>query len=220
MVEGAASKDTNQEVRYDVVVSGGRVIDPETGFDAVANVGIIGGRIGAITDQPLAGARTLAADGLVVSPGFIDLHAHGQQLPAAWMQAFDGVTTALELESGLLPVAAAYDRMAAEGRPINYGLGSSASFARAMAMHPELPPADGSLAWFQNAFKFPAWQTDPASEEQVDKIIRSVEEGLDEGALGVSVNAGYNPGMGRKEYFRLPNWPAGTGLRPSPTRAT
>ena len=193
----------NQDGPYDVVISSGRVIDPETGLDAVANVGIIAGRIAAISDQPLTGSRTLAADGLVVSPGFIDLHAHGQQLPAAWMQAFDGVTTALEMESGLLPVGAAYDRMTAEGRPINFGLGSSASFARAMAMQPELPPADGSLGWFQKAFEYPPWQNSVATSEQIERIVDAVETGLNEGALGVSVNAGYNPGMGRKEYFLL-----------------
>ena len=82
------------------------MIDPETGLDGVRSVGIRNGRIAAISRTPLQGRTVLDATGLVVAPGFIDLHAHGQDLPAARMQAFDGVTTALELEQGTLPVTA------------------------------------------------------------------------------------------------------------------
>ncbi len=95
---------------YDLVIAGGRVIDPETGLDAVRNVGIKGDRIAAISEGPLQGTKTLKADGMVVAPGFIDLHSHSIQLPAAWVQAYDGVTTQLELESGLLPVGMAYEK--------------------------------------------------------------------------------------------------------------
>ena len=56
-----------------------------------------GDRIAAISATPLQGTRTVDATGLVVALGFIDLHAHGQELPAARMRAYDGVTTALEL---------------------------------------------------------------------------------------------------------------------------
>ena len=83
---------------FDLVLANGRVIDPETGLDGVRSVGIRDGRIAAISRTPLQGRTVLDARGLVVAPGFIDLHAHGQDLPAARMQAFDGVTTALELE--------------------------------------------------------------------------------------------------------------------------
>ena len=204
-MRAATSPSTRADHRgpFDLVISGGRVIDPETGLDEIGNVGISGDRIAAISSQPLVAKKTLAADGMVVAPGFIDLHAHGQQLPAAWMQAFDGVTTALEMESGLLPVGKAYDRIGQEGRPINYGLGSSASMARAEVMNPELGPADGTLGWFQKAFGHSDWQVSPATRAQLDQIIALVEGGLEEGGLGVSINAGYNPGMGRKEYYEL-----------------
>ena len=89
------------------------------------SIGIRDGRIEAISQTPLRGRTLLDASGLVVAPGFIDLHAHGQDLPAARMQAFDGVTTALELEAGTLPIAAAYKHVAREGRPINYGFSAS-----------------------------------------------------------------------------------------------
>ncbi|WP_157937849.1 amidohydrolase family protein, partial [Vibrio breoganii] len=107
----------NEKGPFDIVIENGRVVDPETGLDAIRNVGIKGKRIAAISDKKLQGKKIIDAEGLVVAPGFIDMHAHGQQLPAARAQAFDGVTTALEMESGLFPIGTYYDITAAEGRP-------------------------------------------------------------------------------------------------------
>ena len=193
----------NEPGPYDLVIKGGRVIDPETGLDAVRHVGIKGGRIAAISTTALQGRKTLKAEGMVVAPGFIDMHAHGQQLPASWVQAFDGVTTGLELESGLLPVAKTYADMEAEGRPINYGCGVAWTFARMMTMNPEMGPASASMKFFQKAFSFPAWQTGLPTDEQLEKILDQVDTGLKEGALAISVNAGYAPGISRKEYYSL-----------------
>src|SRR5690348_782755 len=91
---------------YDVVIRGGRVLDPETGLDAVRDVGITGQKIMRISESPLTGTRMLDAHGLVVAPGFIDLHQHGQDPDSQRLKAFDGVTTALELEIGAPDVAA------------------------------------------------------------------------------------------------------------------
>ena len=90
---------------HDLVLAGGRILDPETGYDAVADLAVAAGRIAAIGRDLGPATRTVEVDGLVVAPGFIDLHAHGQCLPADRMQAFDGVTTTLELEVGVWPVA-------------------------------------------------------------------------------------------------------------------
>ncbi|HLE69177.1 MAG TPA: D-glutamate deacylase, partial [Vicinamibacteria bacterium] len=90
----------------DLVLRGGRVMDPETGLDAVRNVGLTGGTIVAISEEPLEGTVIVDASGLVVAPGFIDLHAHGQDPVSNRLQAQDGVTTALEMEIGVYPVAA------------------------------------------------------------------------------------------------------------------
>lgn len=193
----------NEGGPFDLVISGGRVIDPQTRLDAVRHIGIKGGRIAAISDKSLKGAKELKADGQVVAPGFIDLHSHAVEMPGAWMQAFDGVTTHLELESGLFPVGVAYDRIAKEGRPINYGLGVAWTFARVMVFAPEAGQPDGTLRWFQKTFSLSSWQNAVPDERQLDRIIDLVEGGLKEGALGVSINAGYAPGMGRKEYYRL-----------------
>ena len=104
--------------KFDVVLAKGRVIDPETYLDGIYNVGIKGDRIAAISAEPLDGKEVVDCTGMIVSPGFIDMHAHGQNIPSARIQAFDGVTTGLELEAGILPVGEFYDNCAKEGRPI------------------------------------------------------------------------------------------------------
>ena len=86
--------------QYDLVLEGGRAMDPETGLDAVRNVGVRGGKITRVSSEALSGRRVVHAGGLVVAPGFIDLHQHGQDLASQRVKALDGVTTALELEIG------------------------------------------------------------------------------------------------------------------------
>ena len=89
---------------YDVVLRNGRVLDPESGLDAVRSVGITGRTIAALSSAPLRGRVEVDATGLVVAPGFIDLHSHGQTPENYRYKAMDGVTTALELEVGASPV--------------------------------------------------------------------------------------------------------------------
>jgi N-acyl-D-aspartate/D-glutamate deacylase len=79
-------------------------MDPATRLDAVRHVGIRGGAIAAVSATPLTGKQTVDVAGLVVAPGFIDPHAHAQTLEGNRFQARDGVTTALELESGAMPI--------------------------------------------------------------------------------------------------------------------
>ncbi|MEO7963825.1 MAG: amidohydrolase family protein [Gemmatimonadaceae bacterium] len=186
---------------FDLVIAGGRAIDPETGLDGVRWIGVRGGKIVAISRTPISGKQTLDAKGLVVSPGFIDLHAHGQQMAAARMQAFDGVTTALELEAGTLPVAMAYDQVEKEGRPINYGFSAAWLFGR-IAEKEKMEP-DGTISYFQRAQTKKGWQFTIASPEETQRIMGRVEQGLKEGALGIGVLAGYAPGYGHKEYYAL-----------------
>jgi len=112
---------SEQNVVYDIVLTNGRVIDPETYLDGKYNVGIKGGQIAAVSDQPLQGKQVIDVSGLIVSPGFVDPHAHGQNITSARVQAYDGVTTALELEAGILPIGEFYDNTTKEGRPINFG---------------------------------------------------------------------------------------------------
>src|SRR5881396_3640087 len=129
-----------QGEQYDLVLMGGRVLDPETALDATRNVGIQGGRIAAVTVQPLAARETLAVPGLVVAPGFIDLHVHGQDSESYRYYAHDGVTTALELEVGTYPVALWYAER--EGHAlINYGVSvGHVGARRALVAHDQSLP--------------------------------------------------------------------------------
>ena len=115
----------DQEESCELVLRGGRVIDPESGTDAVRDVAVARRRIVRVSALPLRGRTVVDVSGLVVCPGFIDLHSHGQGIMEQRLQALDGVTTALELESGVHPAEDAYRRAAAEGRPIHYGFSAS-----------------------------------------------------------------------------------------------
>ena len=117
---GACSTPT-----YDLVISNGHVMDPETGFDRVAHVGIVGSRIEAISDRPLRGNRSIDASGLVVAPGLIELHTHGEDKLNYEFRAMDGVTTMLGTERGTVDVDKWYaDR---EGKTlVNYDAGAAA----------------------------------------------------------------------------------------------
>ena len=186
---------------YDVVINNGRVIDPETSFDGVRNVGIKNGQIVIITENPIKGKKSIEAKGHVVAPGFIDLHAHGQNLGDYRMQAMQGVTTMLELESGVLPINDWYEAQSKKRLPVNYGSAAGWTYARIATFTDTKPEA--TVQYFQDAQKLSNWKNDLATPEQEKKILDLVEQGLNEGGLGIGINAGYAPGYGRKEYFAL-----------------
>lgn len=186
---------------YDVIIRGGRVLDPDTSFDATADVAIKDGAIAAIGDVNGAATRTIDAKGLIVSPGFIDLHAHGQSLPADRMQAFDGVTTTLELEVGVLPVARWYDEQAALGRVLNYGAAAGWVFARIATMTTQ--QAASSVAGMGEAMRDKRWVEDVATPTEVTEIVERVRVGLEQGGIGVAFPNAYAPGTGVKELAEL-----------------
>jgi Amidohydrolase family len=186
---------------YDIAIVGGRVVDPETKLNAVRNVGIKGNQIIVVTQDSISAPKIIDASGLIVSPGFIDMHAHGQTIPAASMQALDGVTTGLELEAGVLPVSDYYEQVAKEGRPINYGASVNWASARIGAFVNKTP--ENSPEWFMDHFNVPGWQKEIATEAQLKKILAMVQTGLDEGGLGVGFLLGYAPGTGHKEYYKV-----------------
>ena len=96
---------------WDLVLRGGRVIDPESGLDAVRDVAIAQGQIVAIRTGLPTAAVDVDVAGQVVTARFIDLHSHVSDLGGLRLQASDGVTTALELEAGVTPVAEADRRL-------------------------------------------------------------------------------------------------------------
>ena len=96
------AKTITSEV-FDTVIEGGRVMDPETNYDAVANIGIWQGKITRISTAHLKGNRRIDAKGLVVSPGFIDIHSHTPTRLGEHLNVLDGITTQLDLEAGSYP---------------------------------------------------------------------------------------------------------------------
>ena len=181
--------------QYDLVLEGGRVMDPETGLDAVRNVGIRDGKIANVSASPLSGRRVIHAGGLVVAPGFIDLHQHGQDLKSERVKAFDGVTTALEMEIGA-PDAARFLK-AKEGKSlIHYGTTASYPAARALIFGAPLP--DGTILPKSG----PATDQ-PATPEQIERIQQRLRDELDAGALGVGMGIEYAPGASRLEIIDM-----------------
>jgi N-acyl-D-aspartate/D-glutamate deacylase len=181
------------ETAYDVVIQGGRVLDPETGTDAVLNLGIREGRVARLASEPLTGARVIDAKGLVVAPGFIDLHSHGQDDENYRLKALDGVTTALELEIGVGDVVGFL--RAREGRAlIHYGVSASHPAARVAALGGAMPAG---------AIVPPAGPTtdSAASAPQLERILAQLRDGLAAGGLGVGMGLQYVPGATRHEVI-------------------
>jgi dihydroorotase-like cyclic amidohydrolase len=196
---------------WDLVLRGGRVIDPESGLDAVRDVAVAGGRIAAVGTGLTAPASVGYHDvaGQVVTAGFIDLHSHVSDLGGLRLQAMDGVTTALELEAGVTPVAQAYRRAAEQGRPINYGFAASWAMARMEAVAGR--PPDASLGAFMARISDPAWQR-PADPGQVSALLVRIAADLADGALGIGVLLGYAPAASPEEYQRVAGLAAEAGV--------
>ena len=180
-----------------LVISGGRVVDPASGTDAIADVALLDGQIAAIGTGLGSAERVIDANGLVVAPGFIDLHAHGQSIPADRMQAFDGVTTTLDLEAGVMPVDSWYRRQAAQGRVLNYGASANWAFARIGAMTGS--NEESSLEAFGRAMRDRRWVENVASDGEVAGILGRLARGLDEGGIGIGILNAYAPGAGVQE---------------------
>ncbi|WP_082109003.1 amidohydrolase family protein [Azospirillum thiophilum] len=212
---GSGSEGTLQNSTYDVVIRGGRVVDPESGRDEIIDVGIRSGLIATVGAIPEGtGGKTIDASGKVVCPGFVDLHAHGQSVAADWMQAFDGVTTALELEVGVLPVAAWYDRQRTEGRVLNHGVSVGWIFARktvkaGIAADPDLHPME---MMGQGAGDDGGWSSAVASAGELAQIRDILCTGLREGGIGIGIPHGYAPGAGVKEMTAVCNVAAAAGV--------
>ncbi|MCW3820504.1 amidohydrolase family protein [Micromonospora sp. DR5-3] len=195
----------------DLVLAGGRVVDPESGLDTVTDVAVSGGTVVAVGDSSdLRPAQTLDVSGHVVTAGFIDLHSHAQTIPSLRLQALDGVTTALELESGAGDVTRALASAAAEGRPVNYGYSTSWAQAR-MSVLDGMTPGHGPLGFAAGIGERTGWQR-PANPAELARIIGRLEEEIGAGALGVGVLLGYAPRTGRREYLGVASTAARLGV--------
>lgn len=183
---------------FDLVINNGRVMDPETMFDDISNVGIKDGRITAITKSAISGKETIDAKGLVVAPGFIDTHFHAVDPFATKMSLRDGVTTGMDLELGALHVNDWYAKKAKDGWQVNYGTTASHNLARMLVHDPEVKinePID-----FSNANQYlnetandgkQGWSVSRSNVEQMNAVTKILDEDLRAGALGIGIALAY-----------------------------
>ena len=181
---------------YDLVILNGRVMDPETKFDAVRHVGIKDGKIAVITKDKIKGDETIDAKGHVVAPGFIDMHDHNTAAPFGQKLALrDGVTTPMELEAGVYPVDTWYAYLEGKSQT-NYGASVGMIPVRETVFNPKYKTkAYGDFLYDMQVPKQThtsmKWSTQIASDEQIDQIGTLLEKGLKQGAVGVGHCPGY-----------------------------
>jgi len=204
----------------DIILVNGRVMDPETGLDEIRNVGISGDTIITITDQSLdsrlnTNGTRIDSTGLVVAPGFIDLHAHGQTDAAIRYRVQDGVTTALELEWGYPEIREWLEVKKGRSR-IHYGASVSHGFNRAIVLALMNDPDTASdelmraakdmpepLRVLQNLPFFIATRSSSLSDSETETLNKLMMRGLSEGGLGIGLAHAYYPGASYREIFRI-----------------
>ncbi|HEX7335151.1 MAG TPA: amidohydrolase family protein [Pyrinomonadaceae bacterium] len=182
---------SSSQAAYDLVILNGRVIDPESKTDSIRNLGISNGVIRAISSNKLQGRTVIDARGLVVAPGFIDLHQHGQDEENYRFKAMDGVTTALELEVGTGDVDAWYAQREQKSL-INFGVSAGHLAARMAAMKEPvkfLPTGDAARR--------------AATDAEIDDMKQRLEQGLKRGAVAVGFGIQYTPNASRWEILEM-----------------
>jgi cytosine/adenosine deaminase-related metal-dependent hydrolase len=184
---------SKQNEQYDIVITGGRVMDPESGLDAVRNVGIKNEKIDVITDKPIQGKETIDAAGHVVAPGFIDLHAHGQGPFDIKTRLRDGVTSPLEIEAGAYPVEVFYKEREGKAQA-NYAASIGHVWARMAALDGIDPKGLGMYSGAMNACVADGSQWHEKNTDDpkdLERIMANIEEGLKQGGVGIGVPVGY-----------------------------
>jgi N-acyl-D-aspartate/D-glutamate deacylase len=176
---------------YDRVILGGRVVDPDSGLDTIRNIGLRDGQIAAITTEAIQGRDTVDVRGLVVAPGFIDLHSHGTTHETYRLQSLDGVTTTLELELGTSDVDAWY-RERSVGQLINYGVSIGHIKVRMAVMRDSgtFMPVD------EGAYR-------ASTPALIAEIAKRIEVGLSEGAVDIGAGFPYTPAATREELLAV-----------------
>jgi dihydroorotase len=192
-----------QDQTFDLAIQNGRVMDPETRLDAIRSIGIRDGRIVAIEEGTLSGEINIDATGLVVSPGFIDIHAHGMNDESNRLQVADGVTTALELEVGVYPFAQWLSEQ--EGKYFtNYGASVGHIPTRMKLKHNVdigswmTTPAEDNIQELEPAYAFEA-----ADDQEIERLQFLIREGIEQGALGIGMGITYTPAASRREILNI-----------------
>lgn len=195
----SACDETPDPVTYDLVIQDGRVMDPDTGLDAVKTIGITDGQIATIGDNPLRGTTVIDAAGFIIAPGFIDIHAHSPTPLGVKYQALDGVTTQLDLEAGAFPIQD-YGFMIDGRSPLNFGNSVSHLAVRTQVIEgrssPYLFTADGPMVPGAAFVK-------PASPADIDTMRALLNDGLDQGGIGIGVLLDYISDAVSEEELRM-----------------
>lgn len=202
---GRPNQDAQPTTEYDLVILNGRVMDPETNRDEVANVGIVDGRIAAITNEPMAGSKTIDASGHVVAPGFIDNHWHWPRPVGYKLGLRDGVTTAMDLEWGAYgPNVGKWYDMHRGRSQVNYGTGSSHEAARGVVLD-SIEDVDSLLDAPSSAIvrEGHGWAYGVLDVDSGNRVLQILDEGLQQGALGITATMGYWPGCVARETFEV-----------------
>jgi dihydroorotase len=197
-------------VEYDLVLENGRVIDPETKLNAIRNVGIINNRIAEISSEPLKGKKVINVSGMVVAPGFIDLHVHGRTNKEQEFQLHDGVTTALELEWGIENLKEWYASRHSMAL-INYGASVNWPYARFKSIEKYKEgakkllqaSADGTSSLEQMFNTILPAATDQLSDEEISQTLINIKTSLSEGGIGIGIPIGYLPKSNPGELYQV-----------------
>ena len=198
------------KIEYDIVLMGGRVIDPETKLDAIKNVGIIHNRIAQISSEPLRGKQTINVSGLVVAPGFIDMHVHGRTNIEQEYQLHDGLTTSLDLEYGIENLKEWYATRHSKAL-INFGASVCWPYERFKAFDKNKESVselletsikgESSIDKLTDAIR--SSFLDQETAEELNKTMDNIKSSLSEGGIGIGVPIGYLPKTNPLEIYRV-----------------
>jgi len=185
-------------------------MDPETKLDAIKNVGIVNNRIAQISSDLLKGKQTFDVSGLVVAPGFIDLHVHGRTNVEQEYQLHDGLTTALELEWGIENLSAWYATRQSKAL-INYGASVCWPYERFKALDKYKDSAhklyqrsvsgESSIYELTNTI-LPA-AADLLTPEEMNITLGNIKSSLGQGGIGIGAPIGYLPKTNPTELYKV-----------------
>lgn len=171
--------------QHEIAILGGRVMDPASGYDHVANVGIDGGSVQEISKDAITGTTTIDATGLVVSPGWIDILSYEPNTYGIWYKIADGVTTNLELHGVEARATDHFAKWTSDENkpPTHFGGAFSDKWARSAATGLGID--------------------DAATSAQIDQLVAMCDEDLNNGYIAVDFEPEYTPGVSFEEIKAL-----------------